>query len=55
MEQEKNMHTPIVCITANAMDTDSSEAIESGMDEYMTKPFDLLFFKELLDKLGLKY
>lgn len=35
---EKNMYTPIIVITANALEQNRREAMEAGADVFMTKP-----------------
>ncbi len=50
-EQEKNLpHTPIIALTANALNGDRERFIESGMDEYLSKPINLEKLKEVLSR-----
>lgn len=53
-ELEKNSiekRTPIIALTANTMDNDKDKCISFGMDEFMSKPFDMeklnVIFREL--------
>ena len=39
LELRTNTHIPIVAMTAHAMKGDRERCIESGMDNYVTKPF----------------
>ncbi|NVO10214.1 MAG: response regulator [Bacteroidales bacterium] len=41
IEASTNSHTPIIAITANALLGDKEECIEAGMDEYISKPFQI--------------
>ncbi len=43
------MQTPIIAMTATAMKGEQLQCIESGMNEYMTKPFE---FTELYKRIG---
>ena len=37
-ERERGMHTPIIALTADALLANRMRCLESGMDDYMTKP-----------------
>lgn len=41
---------PIIAMTAHAMDGDETNCINSGMDDYITKPISISKFKALLEK-----
>ena len=45
---EKYRHIPIIILTAKTHDADRIKAIETGADEYVTKPFDLGHLLELV-------
>jgi len=39
IEQSTNTHTPIIAVTANAFPEDKERCMASGMDDYISKPF----------------
>src|SRR5690554_6678989 len=43
-----NTHVPIIAVTANAFPEDKERCLASGMDDYISKPFQP---DELLDKI----
>ena len=42
--------TPIIALTAGALDEEKEKTINSGMDDFLTKPIDSILLKSLLDK-----
>lgn len=45
-ESGTNSHIPIIAITANALSGDREKCIQSGMDDYISKPFQISFVLE---------
>ncbi len=48
LELDKDYYTPIIAITANALTGDKEKCITAGMDEYISKPFQI---EDLLEKI----
>jgi CheY-like chemotaxis protein len=49
-EVKTGRHTPIVAMTANAMDGDRQRCLEAGMDDYIPKPVSRHMLREALDR-----
>lgn len=48
-EAKKNSYIPIIAITAYAMKEDKEKSMQSGMDNYITKPFEMEKLHQLLE------
>lgn len=48
---EETYEIPVIALSANAMQKDIDQAIAAGFKKYITKPIDILKFKNMLDEL----
>jgi two-component system, sensor histidine kinase and response regulator len=49
-EAASGRHTPIIALTALAMEGDEQRCLAAGMDDYISKPYNLQTLKETLEK-----
>ena len=53
LEKEENKkRTPIIALTANAMKGDKERFLETGMDHYLSKPFEIGALRKILEDLS---
>ena len=53
-ERSKGGRCFIIALTANVMDNDREQCLQAGMDEYMSKPFDINKLNDILEALNLQ-
>ena len=50
VDAENGLHTPIVALTARALEGDRERCLSAGMDDYLSKPFTTTQLKEVLGR-----
>jgi CheY-like chemotaxis protein len=50
LEKQKGTYTPIIAMTAYALKGDRENCLESGMDDYISKPIDANVFYATVEK-----
>jgi PAS domain S-box-containing protein len=50
IEKETGGHIPIIAVTASVSEDEREKCIKAGMDDYISKPFELKTLRELVEK-----
>ena len=50
VDAKNGLHTPIVALTARAMQGDRERCLAAGMDDYLSKPFTTAQLKEVMSR-----
>jgi len=50
VEQKKGSHTPIIAITAHAMNGDREKCLAAGMDDYISKPINPQELRDVMER-----
>jgi len=48
LEKDRGYHTPVIAITGRALEGDRKKCLTAGMDDYMSKPFSMEEFRQML-------
>ncbi|MBS1492790.1 MAG: response regulator [Bacteroidetes bacterium] len=51
MEKESGTHTPILAMTANSLAGDREKSLDSGMDDYIAKPLNMVEINARIEAL----
>ena len=54
LQRQDAMTVPIFACTANTFEEDRARAMESGMNDFLTKPIDVKVFLQKMESIGLK-
>ncbi|OQW94894.1 MAG: hypothetical protein BWK79_04395 [Beggiatoa sp. IS2] len=49
-QQGSERHTPIIALTANALEGDRQKCLEASMDDYLSKPFKMESLREMVQR-----
>lgn len=50
LKNQYKIKTPIIALTANSLEGDKNKYLEHGFDDYLSKPFNINAFLELIEK-----
>lgn len=50
LEDKQRPKSLIIALTANTLDNDRERCIQNGMDEFISKPFDMIKLNHILEK-----
>ncbi len=50
IKEELKINTPIIAVTASAMEDDKEKILRAGFNDYIVKPIDISRLRKVLDK-----